>query len=188
MSGDAHLPRNLSAAAVETQHRAADAHFGGRGSGTRGLGSIVMKAADLIQTTGVQATGWSGPVVCTREGTSRRPSSSPKKPHSSERSCSYEMAAAVADLRGDLAAKGTYSADPIIYGQQANQDRKTAPPQVPGQGMGLRPDLFYGLGSALPKEPTPQQREQLRRLAPRADLKRMIERLARGGRGNSNRG
>jgi hypothetical protein len=87
------------------------------------------------------------------------------------------MAAAVADLRGDLAAKGTYSAVPIIYGQQANQDRKTAPPQVPGQGMGLRPDLFHGLGSALPKEPTPQQREQLRRLAPRADLKRMIERL-----------
>jgi hypothetical protein len=91
----------------------------------------------------------------------------------------YEMAAAITDLRGDLAAKGTYSADPIIYGQPANQDRKTAPPsaQVQGQGMRLRPDLFYGLGSALPKEPTPQQREQLRRLAPRADLKRMIERL-----------
>ena len=89
----------------------------------------------------------------------------------------YEMAAAIADLRGDLAAKGTYSADPIIYGQPAKQDRKTAPPQVQGQGMGLRSDLFYGLGSALPKEPTPQQREQLRRLAPRADLKRMIERL-----------
>ncbi len=43
--------------------------------------------------------------------------------------------------------------------------------------MAFRPDLFYGLGSALPKEPTPQQREQLRRLAPRADLKRMIELL-----------
>jgi predicted RNase H-like nuclease (RuvC/YqgF family) len=45
------------------------------------------------------------------------------------------------------------------------------------QGVGFRRDLFYGLGSALPKEPTPEQREQLRRLAPRADLKRMIERL-----------
>jgi hypothetical protein len=89
----------------------------------------------------------------------------------------YEMAAAIADLRGDLAAKGTYSADTIIYGQSVNQDRRTAPPQAQGQGMALRPDLFYGLGSALPKEPTPQQREQLRRLAPRADLKRMIERL-----------
>jgi len=89
----------------------------------------------------------------------------------------YELAAAIADLRGDLATKGTYSADPIIYGQPASQDRKTAAPQVQGQGMGFRPDLFYGLGSALPKEPTPQEREQLRRLAPRADLKRMIERL-----------
>jgi hypothetical protein len=89
----------------------------------------------------------------------------------------YEMAAAIADLRGDLAAKGTYSPDHIIYGQPANQDRKTAAPQVQGPGMGFRPDLFYGLGSALPKEPTPQQREQPRRLAPRADLKRMIERL-----------
>ena len=39
----------------------------------------------------------------------------------------YEMSAAIADLRGDLAAKGTYIADPIIYGQPANQDRKTAP-------------------------------------------------------------
>jgi hypothetical protein len=40
-----------------------------------------------------------------------------------------------------------------------------------------RRDLFYGFGSALPKDPTPQQREQIRRLAPRSDLKRMIERL-----------
>jgi hypothetical protein len=38
-------------------------------------------------------------------------------------------------------------------------------------------DFIYGLGSALPAEPTSEQREQLRRLAPRADLKRMIERL-----------
>jgi len=90
----------------------------------------------------------------------------------------YEMAAAIADLRGDLASKGTYSADPVIYGQPASPDRKTAAPQTQGQGMVFRPDLFFGLGSALPKEPTPQQREQLRRLAPRADLKRMIERLA----------
>ncbi len=90
----------------------------------------------------------------------------------------YEMAAAIADLRGDLASKGTYSSDPAIYGQPASPDRKTVAPQAQGQGMMFRPDLFYGLGSALPKEPTPQQREQLRRLAPRADLKRMIERLA----------
>src|SRR5271166_5966184 len=28
----------------------------------------------------------------------------------------YEMVAAISDLRGDLAARGTYSADPVIYG------------------------------------------------------------------------
>ena len=89
----------------------------------------------------------------------------------------FEMAAAIADLRGDMAAKGTYTADPIIYGQLAHQDTKTAPAQGQVQGMALRRDLFYGFGSSLPKEPTPQQREQLRRLARRADLKRMIERL-----------
>jgi len=89
----------------------------------------------------------------------------------------YEMAAAIAELHGDLAAKGTYSAEPVFYGQAPAQDRKTAPPQVQGQGIAFRRDLFYGLGSALPKDPTPEQREQLRRLAPRADLKRMIERL-----------
>ena len=87
------------------------------------------------------------------------------------------MAATIADLRGDLAAKGTYSADPIIYGQPSNQDKKTAPASGQGQGVVFRPDLFYGLGSSLPKEPTSQQREQLRRLPPRADLKQMIERL-----------
>ena len=40
------------------------------------------------------------------------------------------MAAAIADLRGDLAAKGTYSADPIIYGQPAHQDRRRLPHRV----------------------------------------------------------
>ncbi len=48
---------------------------------------------------------------------------------------------------------------------------------TPAPGMSFHRDFVYGLGSALPNEPTPQQREQLRRLAPRADLKRMIERL-----------
>jgi hypothetical protein len=88
-----------------------------------------------------------------------------------------DMAEAIADLRGDLAAKGMYSADLIIPGLTVTQDKKAAPPQAPGPGMGLRRDLFYGLGSALPRDPTPQQREQLRRLAPRSDLKRTIERL-----------
>jgi len=89
----------------------------------------------------------------------------------------YEMAAAIAELHGELAAKGTYSADPVFRGQAATQAKTAAPPQVQGQGMGFRRDLFYGLGSALPKDPSPEQREQLRRLAPRADVKRMIERL-----------
>ncbi len=89
----------------------------------------------------------------------------------------YELAAAIADLRGDLAAQGIYSSDPVFYGQQMNQDKKTTPTQGQGPMMGIRSDLFYGLGSALPKDPTAQQREQLRRLAPRADLKKMIARL-----------
>ena len=33
------------------------------------------------------------------------------------------------------------------------------------QGITFRRDFFYGLGSALPKEPSPEQLEQLRRLA-----------------------
>jgi hypothetical protein len=90
----------------------------------------------------------------------------------------YEMAAAIAEIRGDLAAKGTYTGDPIVYqGQPDTQDRKTAPRQGPVQGMTIRRDLFYGLGSALPKDPSPEQLEQMRRLAPRADLKRMIKEL-----------
>ncbi len=95
----------------------------------------------------------------------------------------YDMAEAISELRGELAANGTYSADPLIHGQPAREGtgerNKETSPQEQGQapGVGLRRDLFYGLGSALPKEPSPQQREQLRRLAPRSDLKRMIERL-----------
>ena len=89
----------------------------------------------------------------------------------------HDVAEAIAELRGELAAIGTYSADPIIQGQPAPQDRKAAPPQAPGQGVEWHRDVFYGLGSALPTDPTPQQREQLRRLAPRSDLKRTIERL-----------
>jgi predicted RNase H-like nuclease (RuvC/YqgF family) len=83
------------------------------------------------------------------------------------------MSEAIADLRGELATKGTYSAD-FVSPVQATQK-----PQEPAQRgpMRLRHDFVFGLGSALPKEPTQEQREQLRRLAPRDDLKRMIERL-----------
>ena len=77
----------------------------------------------------------------------------------------FEMAEAIAELRGDLATKGTYSADPLNYGQTVTQDSKTSPPQGQQQGIVFRRDLFYGLGTALPKDPTPEQREQLRRLA-----------------------
>jgi hypothetical protein len=89
----------------------------------------------------------------------------------------YDMAEAISELRGELASKGTYSSDALTHGQAATQDKKPAPTQPQGPMMSTRRDLFYGLGSALPKDPTPQQREQLRRLAPRSDLKRMIERL-----------
>jgi hypothetical protein len=87
------------------------------------------------------------------------------------------MAEAIAELRGELATNGTYSAD-LVVPAQATQKTAT-PAQGTGMGMGMqfRQDFVYGLGSALPKEPTKEQREQLRRLAPRADLKRMIERL-----------
>jgi hypothetical protein len=89
----------------------------------------------------------------------------------------YEMDTAIAEIRGELAAKGAYNADPVIQSPADTQDRKPSLPKAPMQGIGVRRDLFYGLGSALPKEPTPEQRDQLRRLAPRAGLKRMIEQL-----------
>src|SRR5262249_47157656 len=70
----------------------------------------------------------------------------------------YEIGEATADLRGELAANGTYSADPLIHRQPAAKDSQAAPPQAQGprQGMASRRDLFYGLGSAMPKNPTPQ--------------------------------
>jgi hypothetical protein len=85
------------------------------------------------------------------------------------------MADAIAELRGELATKGTYSTDPVV---PAPATQKTAAPAQPtGMAMDFHPDFVYRLGCTLPKEPTQEQREQLRRLAPRADLKRMIERL-----------
>jgi chorismate mutase len=87
-----------------------------------------------------------------------------------------EMAATIAEVRGELAAKGTYSAEPIIV-QAAAQDQNTTQAQGQGPGNRFRRDFLYGLGSALPKDPSPEQRDQLRRLAPRAELKRMVDRL-----------
>jgi chorismate mutase len=89
----------------------------------------------------------------------------------------YEMAATIAELRGELAAKGTYSAEPIVYGQAAAQEQNTTQAEGQGPGIRFRRDFLYGLGSALPKDPSPEQRDQLRRLAPRAELKRMVDRL-----------
>jgi hypothetical protein len=91
----------------------------------------------------------------------------------------YEMSAAIADLHGELAAKGTYSTAFDAGGPLTGEGRTAAavPAQTRRQGMRVRRDLFYGLGSALPKDPTHEQREELRRLAPRAELKRMVERL-----------
>ena len=87
----------------------------------------------------------------------------------------YAITDAIAELRGELAAKGTYHAE--------NADKAPAVYGSPGRGPfpqlteTVRRDFVHGLGSSLPKEPTAEQREQLRRLAPRTELKRMIERL-----------
>jgi hypothetical protein len=89
----------------------------------------------------------------------------------------YEMDAAIAELRGDLASKGTYSGGPVLQGIEHTPEARTSSKPAQGQMIMARRDLFYGLGSALPSDPTPEQREQIRRLAPRGDLKRTIERL-----------
>ncbi len=89
------------------------------------------------------------------------------------------MADAVADLRGELATQGTYSADPVVTVKTTQKTETPIQGMGPGivQGMRFRRHFVYGLGSSLPKEPTQEQREQLRRLAPRTDLNRMIKRL-----------
>ena len=85
------------------------------------------------------------------------------------------MADAIADLRGELATKGTFSADSVV---PAPAPQKAAAQVQPfGMVMPSHRDFVYALGTSLAKEPTQEQREQLRRLAPRADVKRMIERL-----------
>jgi hypothetical protein len=102
-----------------------------------------------------------------------------------------DMAKAIAEVRADLAAKGTYRADPAIVVSQPFSPGIGVPvapygPDGPVQAIGpdgqvqavsSPRDLVYGLGTALPKNPSPQEREQIRRLAPRVELKRMIERL-----------
>jgi hypothetical protein len=86
-----------------------------------------------------------------------------------------DMAKAIAEVRADLAAKGTYRADAVTLGQPAAAVYGS--PAQPAQSIPYHRDLVYGLGAALPKNPSPQEREQLRRLAPRVELKRMIDRL-----------
>jgi hypothetical protein len=84
------------------------------------------------------------------------------------------MAEAIAGLRGEMASKGTYSGEMFAPVQSAP---KPASAPAPAMATQFHRDFVYVLGSALPREPTPEQREQLRRLAPRVDLKRMIVRL-----------
>jgi hypothetical protein len=84
----------------------------------------------------------------------------------------YAIAEAITELRGEMATKGTYSGELVVVAAPAPK-----PAPAPASGMQFHRDFVYGLGSALPKAPTEQQREQLRRLAPRADVKRMAERL-----------
>ncbi len=59
----------------------------------------------------------------------------------------YEVATAIADLRADLAAKGSYSADPVIIGGQGpvNQQARTEPQQAQAMPMQYHRDLFFGL-------------------------------------------
>src|SRR3954447_23405898 len=64
------------------------------------------------------------------------------------------MADAIGELRADLASKGVYSADPVVVGPTPAPEKKPTP--SPLQGLSFRRDLFYGLGSALPKDPSPQ--------------------------------
>ena len=62
----------------------------------------------------------------------------------------FAMAEAIAEIRGDLASKGTYSGDPVVYGQVGPQEKNTAAAAAaPRQGIAYSRDLFYGLGSAL---------------------------------------
>ena len=67
----------------------------------------------------------------------------------------YEMGTAIAEIRGELAAKGTYSADPIIQNQADTQEKQPSPAMGPMQRMAFRRDLFYGLGTPFPKIPLP---------------------------------
>ena len=79
------------------------------------------------------------------------------------------MAGAIAELRGELATSGTYMpippptcSKPTSCAAKAYGMMAQTPSPLP-----FRRDFVYGLGTALPKEPTPEQREQLRRLTPR---------------------
>ena len=85
----------------------------------------------------------------------------------------YAMADAIAELRGELATKGTYSGDPVVPAQAAPK----AAPAAGDRRCSSTAISSTDLAVPCPKSRQPQQREQLRRLAPRADLKRMIERL-----------
>src|SRR5271163_1066396 len=50
----------------------------------------------------------------------------------------YEMAATIAELRGELAAKGTYSAEPIVNRQAAAEDQNTTQAQEQGPANRFR--------------------------------------------------
>lgn len=87
------------------------------------------------------------------------------------------MVEAIAELRGELASSGTYNADPVVPAQATQKIAAALQPTGMLTEMNFRRDFVYGLGSTPPKELTHEQRTQLRRLTPRADLKRMINRL-----------
>ena len=84
-----------------------------------------------------------------------------------------EMAATIAEVRGELAAKGTYSAELIVGPAAAQIEHGALADARTTESVPSRHHLRPG-GDALPKDPTPEQRDQLRRLATRAELKRMV--------------
>ena len=101
----------------------------------------------------------------------------------------YEMATSIAEIHGELAAKGAYSGEfVVVQGQADTQAGKTTPQQGPVQGIAFRRDFIYGLGSALPQKPSPEQLEQLRRTRTSGGPEADDQRSPRGSRRDTHRG
>ena len=98
----------------------------------------------------------------------------------------YEMADAIAELRGGPGGEGDVQRRSRRQ-SAGHPGRRSNRLRAGHQGSRSVATSSTAWAAPFPKDPSPEQREQLRRLAPRADLKRMIERL-RGGRRDTRRG